>query len=84
MEIKQLTLRELRKNAGLTIREVSEKTMIPPTSYSAYEKEQVSMPARIFSELCDFYGISRDMVIIPETEQQLFVDGKTPIQLYKG
>jgi len=52
--------RDLREDADLSRRELSEKLDIPQTSYTRYETGQREMPLSIAIKLADFYKVSLD------------------------
>lgn len=58
------TLEELRKKYNLTQSDVAKKLGLHINMYRHYEKGTVNIPAYMFSNICDFYGVSRDEVEI--------------------
>lgn len=60
------TLLELRLEHNLTIKEASVGAGVSNNNYNGYEKGKINMPAYALDNICKFYGISRDEVIIPD------------------
>lgn len=64
------TINSLRKDYGLSKKDLAEELGVPYTTYLSYENGTQSMPAYVFSGICDIFNISRDSVIIPNCTQK--------------
>ena len=64
------TINALRKDYGLSKKDLAEELGVPYTTYLSYENGTQSMPAYVFSGICDIFNISRDNVIIPNCIQK--------------
>ena len=56
-------LKELRLEAGYTLKVVSEGIGIPLSTYSNYEQGIREPSVAIIKRICDFYGISADYLL---------------------
>lgn len=80
--IKQVTLRELRLDNGLTQEEMAKKIGVSKNIYGKYERGEINMPAYVFGNICNIFKISRDSLVIPnckpceyyKTTNQYFYD----------
>ena len=67
--MQQLTLKQLRTKCDVTQQEIADKLGISKNTYGLYERGEITMPAYIFSGICDYYNVSRDKVKIPNCKQ---------------
>lgn len=57
-------LKELRKKTGYTIKEVAEKTGIPPATYQQLEKRPIRKTSiHVYLKLAEFYGVGLDYLL---------------------
>lgn len=57
------TIRQLRKAAGLTMREAAEKMKLPYTTYSGYETGAREPNSEMLIKIADFFNVSIDYII---------------------
>jgi len=63
MEILAKRLLELRKERGLTRKEVTAELQIAERTYQRYEDAEREPVASVLVELADFYGVSADYLL---------------------
>ena len=66
--MKQVSIRELREDRGLTQNDMAKKIGVHVNIYSKYERGEVNMPAHTFGKICNIFKVSRDAVEIPGCE----------------
>ena len=54
---------EIRKQRGLSQKNIAEILSIPQQQYSRYENGKFDIPVRYVITLCKFYGISADWLL---------------------
>ena len=73
-------LKSLRKNLGLTQRELASKLDIPQANYGYYELGKANPPHELLIKMADFFGCSIDYLLGHETKGILHLDSFTPLQ----
>lgn len=56
-------LKELRKELGLTQKEVAEKLNLNSVTYLHYEKSQREPPLAVLAEMAMFFGVTTDYLL---------------------
>lgn len=56
-------LAEIRRERGLSQRQIAEVLDIPQQQYSRYENGKNEIPVRYIIALCQFYGITSDWLL---------------------
>ncbi len=73
-------LKFLRKNLGLTQREVSQKLGIPQANYGYYELGKVNPPIEVLFNLADFFNCSLDYLLGHRVRDITKTQEATPLQ----
>ena len=60
---KNLRLKELRKNKGLTLKDIQEQTGIKRSTYSDYENENTEPNIKTLIALADYFDVSIDYLV---------------------
>lgn len=58
----KITLKELRKLAGLSQKEMADKVKIPLTTYRRYESDTASMEVGRLFYICDVFDLSVNQI----------------------
>ena len=66
--MKQVSIRELREDRGLTQQQMAKKLGVHENTYNKYEVGAINMPAHTFGKICNIFKVSRDAVEIPGCE----------------
>lgn len=69
--MKQLTLRALRVDAGLTLRGVAKKTGRNFQTIAKYEKDSTKIPIDLLQELAAIYRVSIDDIFLGESTKKI-------------
>ncbi len=56
-------LKELRKNKGLSIRELAKILNLTKDTYNNYERGLSKMPCDVLVTICKFYNVSADYLL---------------------
>lgn len=56
-------IRDLRKDADLTQKQVGEAINVPQRTYAYYESGQRMVPPQVLCALADFYNVSVDYIL---------------------
>ncbi len=73
-------LKILRRNNGLTQRQLAKDLGIPQANYGYYELGKVNPPPEIMFKLADYFGCSIDYLLGHQTKNVLHLDSFTPLQ----
>lgn len=74
MNEKYNNLKKIRKERGLTVKEVVEGTGIPMRTYQNYEYMEREIGAGTLQKLADFYGVTTDYLLGREPATDPFAD----------
>ena len=75
---------ELRKDEGLTQKQLSEKLHINYRTYSGYEREEIEAPDDVKIKLAQFFNVSIDYLLGVTKHPRPSVDGDEYIRLPKS
>lgn len=78
-------LKELRLEHNLTLKELSEKTVISDVNLSRYERGIVSPRPNMWQKLADFFGMSVLTLMSDDEQPEVTLKNDVPTEvIYKG